>query len=147
VFDIEFATGEPEAQEEGWSALWGHITLGDYSEQFLASLELWDRSGYQRHWIAAAQRLLEGERTTGFVTSAFQFRWNMWRQGQTVVAQEQLMWTVTTKEVLDPHETYWLIGNRETVSESGEPISEWQLPIEDIAEFVARRAKEYLAAS
>ena len=91
VFDIAFVHDEPERQEDGWDALEGEIRLGDYRETFLAALDPWGRQDYERHWIEAAQRLIRGSDRTAFVTLAFQFRWVMWRDGTSLVAQEHLL--------------------------------------------------------
>ena len=78
MFDIEFICDEEEVSDEGWHALRGRITIGKFSEEFLATIQPWTRSQYECQWIEAAQRLLDGSDRTAFFTSAFQFWWVMW---------------------------------------------------------------------
>jgi len=146
VFDIEFIADEPEYLDEGedaWVALRGRTTLGDYQEEFVASLGNWSRADYQRQWIEAARRLLGGTDRTGFFTSAFQFWWVMWREGDAVYVHEQLL-VGDTLGSFDPADPYHQIAERETVSDDGTEISEWRLEIADIEDFLARRASTYV---
>ena len=149
VFDIEFITDEPQHLDEGedaWVALRGRTTLGDYQEEFLASLGHWSRADYQRQWIEAAQRLLAGADRTGFFTSAFQFWWVMWHEREAVYVHEQLLVEETLMAPFDPADPYRQIGVRYTVSEDGNEVSEWRLEFADIEAFVARRVSEYAPA-
>jgi hypothetical protein len=149
VFDIEFIGNEPEHLDEGedaWVALRGRTTLGDYQEEFLASLGHWSPADYQRQWIEAARRLLGGADRTGFFTSAFQFWWVMWRDGEMVYAREQLLVEDTLIAPFDATDLYRQIGRRASVSEDGNQISEWRLRVADIEAFVTRRAGTYVPA-
>ena len=149
MFDIEFIADEPEHVDEGehaWVALRGRTTLGDYQEEFLAPLGTWSRAEYQRQWIEAARRLLVGADRTGFFTSAWQFWWVMWRDGQAVYVHEQLMVEDTLIAPFDPADPYRQIGERYTISEDGDAVSEWRLEFADIEAFVARRVSEYVSS-
>jgi hypothetical protein len=107
VFDIGFLDAEPEAQEEGWLALRGRLVLGAYEEEFLAALEPWGRAEYERHWIEAARRIIDGQHDhTGFFTSAFQFFWVMWREGEDLLVHEKLLVEQTLLAPFDPQDPY-----------------------------------------
>ena len=144
MFDIAFVGTEPELQDEGWYGLWGQLTIGDYRESFLASLSLWSRADYERQWVEAATRLVRGKERSAFFTSAFQFWWTMWSDGVTVRVHEELF----TGERLEPLGSspntsvtpYHLIDSYQSMTEDGEPISEWQLALDDIHAYLARRA-------
>ena len=149
MFDIAFIADEPEQFDEGEYvsvALRGRTTLGDYQEEFLASLRYWSRTDYERQWVEAARRLLAGAEHTGFFTSAFQFWWVMWRDGETVYVHEQLLTREGLVAPFDPADPYRQIGERYTISEDGGTVSEWRLGVVDIEAFVARRASEYVPA-
>lgn len=146
VFDLAFVRDEPERQEEGWDALEGEIILGGHRERFLAALDPWARSDYERHWIDAARRLLEGVDRTAFITSAFQFWWPMWREGTNIVAHEQLLWAEPIARVFDPADPFRAIDDRVSVNEDGDEISEWHLSLADIQAFVDRRSSAYFPA-
>jgi hypothetical protein len=144
VFDIEFISDEPELQDEGWYGLWGRTTIGDDVEDFLAPLSIWSRADYENHWLEAAVRLVEGAGRSGFFTSAFQFWWAMWRDGREIIVQEEFL-TPDRLQRLGPapdtsHAPYHLLGPHRRTSEGGHAISEWLLRVNDIEEFVARRA-------
>jgi hypothetical protein len=144
VFDIEFISDEPELQDEGWHGLWGRITLGDDAEDFLAPLSVWSRVDYEKHWIEAAVRIVEGADLSGFFTSAFQFWWTMWRDGPEIRVHEELL-TPDRLQRLGPapdtsHAPYQLLGPDRPTTEGGAAVSEWPLRVTDIEEFLARRA-------
>lgn len=147
MFDLEFISDEPEPQDEGadaWLALRGRATLGDYKEEFLAPIGYWTRGDYERQWIAAARRLLTGADRTGFFTQALRFWWVIWREGGDVFVHEQILVEDASFGPLDPADPYRQIGERYTVSEDGEQVSEWRLEIADIEGFVERRAAQYV---
>jgi len=144
VFDIYFLDAEPEEQEEGWLALRGCSVLGEFQEEFLAALGPWTREQYQRHWIQAARRLVEGPYDrTGFFTSAFQFWWTMWREGEDVFVQQQLLISETLREPFNPDDPYRQLRDRHSTSDDGLPLSEWRLTMNDIRDFLARRSGAY----
>ena len=141
MFNIEFTAAEPELQEEGWYGLWGRVTIGDHVEEFLASLFLWTREQYERHWRDAAARLVNGEERTAFFTNAFQFWWAMWQNEGDIRVYEELLvvdrlnglgesWDIS----LVP---YHLLRDYRRTTDEGEAISEWRLRIDDIEMFLA----------
>ena len=144
LFNIEFTTGEPELQDEGWTGLWGRVTLGEYEESFVASLSLWSREDYEQQWKDAAERLIAGAPSTAFFTSAFQFWWCMWRSAATVRVHEELL-TPERLAVLGPAPDltcapYELLGDYRSLSGEGQAISEWRLGLSDVEEFLVRRS-------
>ena len=146
MFDLTFVRVEPQRQEEGWDALEGEIIVGGHRERFLAALDPWERTDYERHWIDAARRLVEGADRTAFITSAFQFWWPMWQVGPKVVVHEQLLWAEPIASVFDPADPYRAIGERVSTTEDGDKVSEWELSLADIHDFVRRRSSSYVPA-
>jgi hypothetical protein len=96
--------------------------------------------------MEAARRLLEGRDRTGFFTEAMWRWWTMWLEGPAVIVHEQILVPEALIEPLDPTDPYRQIGERQTHSEDGHPISEWRLTVSDIREFVERRASQYGSA-
>lgn len=141
MFDIRFIRDEPEvwSDEPGEEAmgLRGRVILGDFSEEFLALLHDWRREDYERHWREAAERMANGADRTVFFTSAFTFRWAMWRDGAEVYVQEHCIDAPNFPERFDPAELFAHI--RDHVK--GEPVSEWTIPFASITNF-ARRVAE-----
>jgi hypothetical protein len=149
MFDIEFVSDSPEPADDELPdamVLRGRTTIGDLTETFLAPLGFWSREDYEQQWIEAARRLLQGADRTGFFTEAMWRWWTMWVAGDEVVVHEQILVPEALIEPLDPTDPYRQIGERETHSEDGEPISEWRLALSDIQEFVERRASQYRPA-
>ena len=145
MFDISFLGTEPELQEEGWYGLTGRVSIGEYRESFLASLEVWSREQYEAQWLEAAARLVAGEERSAFFTSAFQSWWAMWRQGALVHVHEELI-VPQRFATLGPtpdltRAPYQLLGPYAAVGQDGEPISEWQFSLDDVREYLRRRSR------
>jgi contact-dependent growth inhibition (CDI) system CdiI-like immunity protein len=144
VFDISFLGTEPELQEEEWYGLAGRVSLGDYRESFVSPLEVWSRDQYEAQWREAALRLVNGEERSAFFTSAFQSWWAMWRRDDVIYVHEELLVPqhfATFGPAPDlTRAPYQLLGPYASVNEDGEAISEWQLSIDDIRDYLRRRS-------
>jgi hypothetical protein len=144
MFDIQFLSGEPELQEDGWLGLPGRVTLGPEREEFIAPLSIWSPEQYQRHWIEAASRLVAGKERSGFFTSAFRFWWTMWQEDGDVRVHEELLLPEQLRSLQATLESatapYHLIGAYQRTTPEGEAISEWRLKTIDIEDFLKRRA-------
>ena len=141
MFAIAFLSREPEIQEEGWPALWGQITLGEYVERFLAPVDEWTPEQYQRQWWKAAERLLGGE-SAAFVTAPWQSWWAMWPEGENAIVQEHLLTPGRVAQLalgpalLAGGAHHQLVATRETCSDEGDRISEWQVRIDDVQQWL-----------
>jgi hypothetical protein len=142
TFDIRFIRDEVESLAEflgeGAWGLRGRITLGEYTEEFVALLRTWTRADYERHWVQAARRMADGADRTAFFTSAYEFRWTLWRVGERVVAQEHFLTAEHFPEPFDPDDLYTHIQDRRTRTDDGAAISEWTLDLAGVAAFAAR---------
>lgn len=144
MFNIAFTDRDPEVEEDGSHSLWGRITLGPYHESFLSPVGTWQRSDYERQWIEAVERLLAGGDSTAFMVQPLQGWWVMWRVGEAVYVHEQLLLPERLAGYDDVHAVpYLLIGDHVTTSDEAEPISEWRVSMDDIREFVERRADRF----
>lgn len=143
MFDIAFTSAPPEPLEEGGFGLWGELTLGREREGFLAPLALWQRVDYERQWAEAAARLLGGASTSAFVTVAWHSWWPMWRTGDRIRVQEQLLlgeFLAPLGPTPDVHRTpYELLAPCPTDLSEGHRVSTWHVTLADIAAFAARR--------
>jgi hypothetical protein len=141
VFRIEI--GREIEQDEDSRYYRGLITIGDYEESFLAASGLWDWQAYERQWRDAARRLLEHRDRTAFVTSFshpdahHNFVWPAWYEDDIVYLQHRLLLRECLPSVLDVDRIHDIIGPRETVTEDGDEISQWTVPLADIAAFAA----------
>ena len=140
MFDIRFIRDEPEPLDEwlgeGAIGLRGRVVIDDLREEFLAQLGVWRREDYERHWREAAERIVAGADRTVFFTSAFEFRWTMWRVGDTLRLREHYLSSPGFPERFDPADIYAHIQDYVP----GEPVSEWTIPADSAAEFLRRAA-------
>ena len=119
----------------------GTITLGDFSEEFLAAAWLWDSERYKQQWRAAARALIAETDRSAFVTSFIHpdahhnVIWPAWRVGRLVYVQNHLLLRANLPAVLDVDGIHRFVGDRQTSNEDGEPISEWMVTLDDVTAF------------
>lgn len=156
MFNIEFISGpHSHTGDDGivFEVMHGRITLGAFSEKFVSSLAYWSADDYRRHWRQAAQRLLEGCPSTAFFTDVYDPEhdtpesvwlwvwWPMWRFGDVVRVQSQLLILGDLDGPMDPLNPYGHINDWNNKTAEGEPVSEWVIRIEDLAGFADRAAE------
>jgi hypothetical protein len=96
MFDISF-TGET-ANDEGMTFHLGIMKLHATEVGFSASFSFWSEREYQRQWLGGAERLLELDSHSAFITdmddpaTAFAIQWwPAWRIGDLVILHRQLL--------------------------------------------------------
>ena len=137
-FGIEFLPPETPASGPGLAV--GRITVGtDFSEKFETDLSYWDRSRYEEDWRTNVRRLVEGAERAVLLTSItapasanFFFWWPLYRDGETVHVQNQLLFLDELSSPFDPARSWDFVADRETVNEDGLRISEWQCSLSDL---------------
>jgi len=142
MFDVYFVTNIPRLQHGSWLGLEGEIVLDDHTERFIASLAIWSRGDYERHWSNAARKLLADGRTA-FVTSAFHFWWPMWRRGPNIIVHEQLLLPDSLERKFNPNYPLESVPDYSSDTDPGFAISEWYLYSADFEAFVARRGTRH----
>ena len=140
MFAIEFI-GDPRL-EFGEPARRGRITLGEFSEEFVAPLVFWTADDYRRQWVEAAQRIINNLAPSCFVAAMREtpldgaiFLWPAYRLGDVVYIQHELLPEIV-KGSFDLLNPYAQIDERQTKSDDGAPISEWQVSANDVAHFL-----------
>lgn len=139
--------------EPYWSAernervLRGRITLGDFSEEFESSLSYWAQADYEQQWLEAARRIKAGQTKSAFIVdmynpskTPFIMWWPIWRRDNTILVQNQLLLFRNLTVAYESTNPYIHIGERTTKNENGEAISEWQLTLKDIQDFITSRS-------
>ena len=141
MFDIHLES-QRVLHEDG--EFWrGSITLGQYSEQFLAAAWLWPRTRYEEQWRGAASALVQGAARSAFITSFshpdahHNVIWPAWREGNRVHIQNRLLLREHLPAVLDPERIEEFVGERRVTSDEGEAISDWTVTLEEIRAFAA----------
>jgi hypothetical protein len=141
VFALDFIR-KPKI-EYGELVCAGRITLGDFSEEFISPLVFWKEDEYRKQWHQAAERIMGGYMQSCFITamrkSPFDgaiFMWPAYNAGKTVYVQQKLVVPDTLKGTFNSLDPYAQITERQTLSEDGLSISEWNISIEDIARFL-----------
>jgi hypothetical protein len=81
---------------------------------------------------------------TAFFTSAFQFWWTMWQEDGDIRIHEELLLPARLGSLGASLENarvpYHLIRPYQRTTPEGEAISEWRLKVQDIEDFLVRRA-------
>jgi hypothetical protein len=141
MFAIKFI-GSPQI-EFGELAARGRITLGECSEEFVAPLVYWTEGDYRGQWREGAERILNGRERSCFVAAMRQspldgamFLWPAFRDGEVVYIQHKLLLPELVIGSFEPSNPYAQVDERRTISEEGEPISEWTISVADIARFL-----------
>ena len=141
MFAIEFI-GNPQIEFDELAAR-GRITLGEFSEEFVAPLVFWAADDYRRQWREAAERILNGCEQSCFVAAMREslldgaiFLWPAYKEGEAVYIQHKLLLPELVKGRFDTLNPCAQVGERRSLSEEGEPISEWQVSVGDIARFL-----------
>jgi hypothetical protein len=117
----------------------GEITLDDFVEKFETPLTFWNADRYERQWRDGIARLLNGALRSCLITSMLDSRsevfgawWKLYREGDHVVVQNQLLLSELFGGDFDPDEPYRYIPERQKSSAEGIPISEWLLEFSSI---------------
>jgi hypothetical protein len=125
------------------SGVYGFIKIDDFEENFLLSLTCWRYEDYIEQWGVALNRIIEKENSC-LITSmrniknggTFIDTWVLYRKNEIVFIQNRIILPDSSKKEIGEVFPYSLILPRETVSEDGSKISEWQTTVEDIAIFL-----------
>lgn len=125
----------------------GRIQIGStLDEAFLANLEYWTPQQYRLHWQRELGTLVAGGAGTALISSMpvpstgnFVFWWPIYRVANSVFVQNHVLFLEELDGSFEPNSLAKFVPNRRTMSEDGEPISEWCLDIGSIEEFLATK--------
>ena len=90
---------------------------------------VWGREDYERQWIEAARRLLDGADRTGFFTAAMWRWWTMWLKGHEAIVHEQILVPEALIEPLEPTDPYRQIDGQHPRGRSRRPAPQLQVPM------------------
>ncbi len=123
----------------------GLIRLGEHREYFGSVLTFWGTDDYKGIWDAGLRRLLGGASTSCLATSVlepssanFVEVWPLYREESSVYVQNCLLFLNQLSHEFDTAAPWESVYPRSVVNEDGQRISEWQISIDDIGEFLER---------
>lgn len=117
----------------------GRICIGSFEEEFEMVFEYWTPAQYKRQWREGVRRIVDNRPTSCLLTSIgdpttanFFFWWPIYRVYDRICVQNQMLFLDDLEESFDLSDPYRSVRARETVSEDGSRISEWQTTIADL---------------
>jgi hypothetical protein len=130
-------------EDNGDRAAVGRITIGEFEENFHASLFEWEKQTYETQWLHSLERFLAGAKSEVLITfyvnpkdSSNLEWWALYRgEGDTVHVQNQLLFYNQLDREFSVAEASSFLSDRRTVSEDGDPISEWHIALGDLESF------------
>jgi contact-dependent growth inhibition (CDI) system CdiI-like immunity protein len=138
-FSINFSSKKTAEKE----VCLGVIRIGEFQEQFISEVTFWKKRDYERHWSQALARIVNGRNESCLITSItdpkksnFIRWWLIYRRGDTLHFQNQIHF-LDPSGIFDPDAPVKFVPPRTTVSESGDRISEWRLPLIEVEKFVS----------
>ncbi len=152
AFSIRF-TNDPDEYPNEDSTPWavGRITAGDLDETFLSSLYEWDRRAYEAQWLQSLERLIKSEDRAVLIASYANpseshniHWWALYRGEPGVVHIQDHMpsYDQFDREFrIDKASTF--LGDRVTVNEEGNSVSEWNVSMKEIELFLAQMKQEH----
>jgi hypothetical protein len=143
-FLVEFLKERVPHLRVGEKALYGRIRIGDFEEKFVVCLDYWDADKYRCQWVHGLTRLLNSAKRSCLITALpnpktanFIVWWPIYRVDDTLYFQNQCLLLKNLKSTFDCRMPYRHVGKRTSVNPSGDRISEWSLPIEEVRKFLA----------
>jgi hypothetical protein len=145
MFSIQYQRQSDDPDEV--DGFLGTIIAGELCETFYAGTAFWSREDYERSWFRALDHLLSLDSSTSCLVTyipsglpeGIVTLWPLYREGDIVHVQQHLVFPPDMTPQI-PVDTPWeLVRPRNTVNEGGRRISEWDVDIADVREFLAKR--------
>jgi hypothetical protein len=125
----------------------GEIVIGAFRERFSLDQSDWSSADYVASWRSAVAELLAGAPAVALMTSSarpetelVRRAWTLYRQAETIFVQDRLFVPADHAFALDTTGRVVDLAPRETMSETGEPISQWETTVEALSDFLRRTA-------
>jgi hypothetical protein len=143
MFNLKFISAPYWSDDRNQHVLRGCITLGDFAEEFESSLSYWRQADYEQQWREAAKRIESREARSAFIVdmynpsqTPFIMWWPIWRNDKIIFVQNQLLLFDQLVVAFNEANPYIHIGERTTENEEGQRISQWQVSLSDIEDFI-----------
>ena len=119
----------------------GELVLGEFKENFVASLYQWNKVDYETQWRDAIKALIEGSKSAlivEYVSPEFSSKlewWPMYRMENVVYIQNHLLFYDQLTRPFTLENMFSFVKDRVTVNEDGNRISEWSVKLSDVEDF------------
>ncbi len=143
MFDIKFTSNLPR-KVYGEEVLDAEIVIGSFSEQFTIPIGFWTKKDYINQWCAAAESLLNEpfEASTALLTSMYEpqsvnflFSWILYKTDKTIYVQNSIL-NLDGAQKFELENLNSYIPDRETETDEGQKISEWEISQDDLKGFI-----------
>lgn len=145
TFHITFLDEQEPGSTLGNTGQYGRITLDEFEEDFIALIGYWSPRDYVLQWRRAITRLVEERRPSCLITSLHDpgvadvlSWWLLYPSADQVSIQEARLQLRQLARPFESRDPYASIPPRITVSEEGDAVSEWTLPLTDFRDFLAQ---------
>jgi hypothetical protein len=145
MFEISLTSELIGGLDPGVTAVYGKITIGDFSEMIYVGLVSWSREQYENLWKAAVARIVaEADRSALIVSyiepplSHYAMLWPMYREGEIVHVQNRMLFFDQLSVPFSIDRPWDSLQERETTGPEGQPISEWLTSIDSLCEFLRK---------
>lgn len=121
----------------------GAIILGDFREEFLASLHEWTKEDYCRQWKRSIKSLLEGNEKAVLITeygtparhASHLVWWVLYRKEENVLVQNQLFFFDDLKGEFNVDRAAEFVNEYQSHSDEGARVSEWPVSMDEVQDF------------
>jgi hypothetical protein len=120
----------------------GLLVMGESKEGFCSTLYQWSKQQYESQWERAIDVLLNESLKAALIVeyigpdagSHLEW-WAMYREGETVYLQDQLLFYSQLSEPFSLDAPFESLRDRETINAEGQKISEWSVSLQEIKRF------------
>ena len=136
-------TSSDAVLRDGDSLLAGRIVIGDFEEEFEASLSHWTRERYETQWRDGLRRLVDGVERSCLITSMYDPTtanfiewWPCYRQGREIAFQNQILFMDRLEAPYDPAVPYRFVRPLTLTNAAGQRISTWRTDVQAVRTYL-----------
>lgn len=139
MFKISFLSEQSNSEASA------EIVVNDFRERLSIPLGYWAKNDYEEQWIAAITSILEPNTTKAALvtemydplTANFINIWPLYKDDDRIYIQNSILFLDKLKGDFQISQLSSYVLERETINEDGDDISEWNISIKDLEEFIS----------
>ncbi|NRA73438.1 MAG: hypothetical protein HRU36_01655 [Rickettsiales bacterium] len=127
------------------SCQWCSIKIENFSEKFIAPLNIWAINKYQSQWKHAIKKIVEGHSKSYLVASMrdpfqsdFISIYCLYREKDRIFIQNKIIFCKDNEQAILKCNLKKLMGNRKLKTNDRVKISEWQTSIKSLQEYLVQ---------